>query len=115
MAAPPSSARRTTRSRRWSASCERSGGFGGVLALAHEWAPTEATLRSYELWARYVAPRFQGQIDTIEANRDWIEERQGAVFGPGTAAYVKAFEDAGKEMPQQMKDALAAARNRTRQ
>ena len=89
---------------------ERSGGLGGILALAHEWAPTDATNRSYELWARYVAPRFQGQLGVIEANRDWIEEHQGTVFGPGTAAYVKAFADAGKELPQQMKDALEAAK-----
>jgi len=91
---------------------ERSGGLGGILFLAHEWASTDATLRSYELWARYVAPRFQGQLDVIEANRDWIEEHQGAVFGPGQAAYVKAFADAGKEIPQQMLDALAAAKAR---
>ncbi|MGE5596391.1 MAG: LLM class flavin-dependent oxidoreductase [Hyphomicrobiales bacterium] len=88
---------------------ERSGGLGGVLALAHEWASTDATLRSYELFARYVAPRFQGQIEVLENNRNWIEERQGAVFGPTSAAYVKAFADAGKELPQMMKDALAAA------
>jgi limonene 1,2-monooxygenase len=82
---------------------ERSGGLGGILSLGHEWADTEATLRSYELWARYVAPRFQGQIDTLEANRDFIEGRQGAVFGPGTAAYAKAFADAGKEVPEALR------------
>src|SRR5690606_3844021 len=32
---------------------ERSGGLGGILMLAHEWAPTEALNRSYELFARY--------------------------------------------------------------
>ena len=41
------------------------GGFGGVLFRAHEWANREATLRSYELFARYVMPRFQGSLDTI--------------------------------------------------
>ncbi len=91
---------------------ERSGGIGGVLALAHEWAPTDANYRSFELWARYVAPRFQGQISVLEDNRDWIEGHQGAVFGPGTAAYAKAFADAGKEPPQLIKDQLEAARIR---
>ena len=40
------------------------GGFGGVLFRAHEWATREETLRSYELFARYVMPRFQGSIAT---------------------------------------------------
>ena len=43
------------------------GGFGGILFRAHEWADREATLRSYELFARYVMPRFQGSLDTIVA------------------------------------------------
>lgn len=91
---------------------ERSGGLGGILALAHEWASTPATLQSYELWARYVAPRFQGQLDWLEENRNWIEDRQGEVFGPTTAAYAKAFTDAGKELPAPMQEALRKNKNR---
>ena len=40
------------------------GGFGGILFRAHEWANREQTLRSYELFARYVMPVFQGSLDT---------------------------------------------------
>ena len=36
------------------------GGFGGILFRAHEWATREQTMRSYELFARYVMPMFQG-------------------------------------------------------
>ncbi len=32
------------------------GGFGGILFRAHEWANREQTLRSFELFARYVMP-----------------------------------------------------------
>ena len=39
---------------------EQSGGFGCYLMLAHEWASTQATHRSYELFARYVMPEIQG-------------------------------------------------------
>ena len=39
------------------------GGFGGILFRAHEWANREQTLRSYELFARYVMPQFQGSLD----------------------------------------------------
>jgi limonene 1,2-monooxygenase len=43
-----------------------SGGFGALLAWAHEWAPREKVLQSYELLARHVAPRFQGSLVGIE-------------------------------------------------
>ncbi|HZQ36762.1 MAG TPA: LLM class flavin-dependent oxidoreductase, partial [Dehalococcoidia bacterium] len=35
-----------------------SGGFGGLLIRATEWANREATMRSFELLARYVMPHF---------------------------------------------------------
>ena len=35
----------------------KTGGFGCILLLAHNWADWEATKRSYELFARYVLPR----------------------------------------------------------
>jgi limonene 1,2-monooxygenase len=41
---------------------ELSGGYGGLMILAHEWASREKTLKSYELFARYVMPRFQGSL-----------------------------------------------------
>jgi limonene 1,2-monooxygenase len=50
---------------------EATGGFGGLLILAHEWASREATLRSYELFARYVAPHFQGSIAGTFASQEW--------------------------------------------
>jgi len=89
---------------------ERSGGLGGVLGLAHEWASTEQMLRSYELWARYVAPRFQNQLQSIEAQRDWIEANQALAFRGSTAAFAKAYEDAGKELPAPLREGLEAAR-----
>jgi len=40
---------------------QSNGGFGAYLQLAHDWAAPAARLRSYELFARQVAPHFQGQ------------------------------------------------------
>ena len=49
---------------------QSNGGFGAYLMLAHNWADPQATLRSYELVARHVMPRFQGQEQaTIGAAR----------------------------------------------
>ncbi|HNM78445.1 MAG TPA: LLM class flavin-dependent oxidoreductase [Tepidiformaceae bacterium] len=89
---------------------ERSGGIGGILGLAHEWTSTEKTHRSYELWMRYVAPVFQGQLAVLEDNRNWIETRMQQVFHHTGAAQVKAFTDAGKELPPEMKQAMDAMR-----
>ena len=93
---------------------QRSGGVGGILGLAHEWASTEKTLRSYELWMRYVAPRFQGQIEVLENNRDWIETRIRQVGSGTTTAQVKAFTDAGKDLPEHLKQAMGSL-NRARE
>jgi limonene 1,2-monooxygenase len=47
---------------------ERSGGFGGLMVLAHDFASREKTLKSYELLARYVAPHFQGSLDNLRVS-----------------------------------------------
>ena len=45
-----------------------SGGFGAYLQVAHDWADPAAKWRSYELFARHVMPRFQGQAQpTLDA------------------------------------------------
>jgi limonene 1,2-monooxygenase len=84
---------------------ERSGGIGGVLNLAHEWASTEATNRSYELFAREVAPRFQNQLGAVTGSRDWVEGNLRAVFGATPAATERAFTDAGKPLPPALEEA----------
>jgi limonene 1,2-monooxygenase len=79
---------------------ERSGGIGGLLGQAHEWANTEKTNRSYELLMRYVAPKFQGQLEAVVGSRDWVEQATGSVFGTLDRAYERAFKDAGKVIPE---------------
>jgi len=78
------------------------GGFGGLLFMAHEWANREATLRSYELFARHVMPRFQGQLQQVSDSREWVAANKRTIFGPNAAAIVKAFSDAGKELPAEL-------------
>ena len=47
---------------------EESGGFGTLLVQTTEWGTREQLLHSYELLARYVMPRFQGSLDSLEAS-----------------------------------------------
>ena len=66
------------------------GGFGGFLFRAHDWADREQTWRSYELFARWVMPRFQESLDMPqellgvvrgEPQDDLRAERRGAAPG----------------------------------
>jgi limonene 1,2-monooxygenase len=58
---------------------EQSGGFGCYLMMAHEWANPEATRRSYELFARYVTPRFQGSTTRLQASERWSASVQAGL------------------------------------
>lgn len=68
---------------------EQSGGFGAFLFLAHNWAPFEATKRSYELFARYVAPRFQQLNTNREASMEWVRQNHGDFVAQGRAAVLE--------------------------
>ncbi len=69
------------------------GGFGGLLVLAHEWASREKTLKSYDMLARYVMPKFQGSALPIEYSQQWTAERRDQLFNSSVQAVVKAMHD----------------------
>jgi limonene 1,2-monooxygenase len=76
---------------------DQSGGFGTYLFMAHEWADREATLRSYELFSRYVAPVFQGQRDAAVSSRDWAAGNRETFIGGAITAVMKAIQDHAEE------------------
>lgn len=65
---------------------KQSGGFGTYLLMAHEWAPPEATRRSYELFARYVKPVFQNSTSRIVASDAWCRTVHGKLDAKQDAA-----------------------------
>ncbi len=75
------------------------GGVGGILFRAHEWADWEQTKRSYELFARWVMPRFQGSLDTIRRSQEWARSNRRDVFAPNVEAIRRAYTDAGRAVP----------------
>jgi limonene 1,2-monooxygenase len=87
------------------------GGFGGVLFRAHEWATREETLRSYELFARYVMPRFQGSLDTIADSNQWCRDNRRTIFGPNVEAIKRAYREAGREIPDEFMARTPGARD----
>lgn len=74
---------------------EATGGFGGLLLQANEWTSREKTLKSYELLARYVMPKFQGSLVGIEASYNRSVAHSKELFAQRTAALEtahRAFE-----------------------
>lgn len=56
---------------------DQAGGFGTMLLMGHDWADPTATKRSFEIFARDVAPHFQDQYaPTVEAARLASEGRE---------------------------------------
>jgi limonene 1,2-monooxygenase len=69
---------------------EQSGGFGGFLVQAVDWAPREKLLNSFELLARYVMPQFQGTVTSTAASNQWAKERQEVLVSGRTRALERA-------------------------
>ena len=65
---------------------DQSGGFGAFLFMAHNWAPFAATKRSYELFARYVTPKFQDLNLNRDASMDWVRGNKDEFMGQARAA-----------------------------
>lgn len=71
---------------------DQSGGFGTYLLMAHEWADTEATRHSYELFSRYVIPAVTGSAARQVESRDWAAENRPTFIGEAGAAVFTAIQ-----------------------
>jgi limonene 1,2-monooxygenase len=88
---------------------EQSGGFGCFLQLAHNWADWDATKRSYELFARYVAPRFQGTDEGRRESMEWAASNRPTFMGAYASAVGNEMQKHQKEQAEKAKDAGEAA------
>jgi len=62
------------------------GGFGVVLGFVHDWANQEATLRSWELFARYVVPELNGYTRPLRESARYVHENQKELIAGASAA-----------------------------
>jgi len=53
---------------------DQTGGFGCLLLSGTNWMDFEATKKSYELFMRYVWPKFCGQNRRRAASLDWMKQ-----------------------------------------
>ena len=87
------------------------GGFGGLMFRATDWASREDTWRSYEMFARYVMPRFQNQVSMQAASYEWAKANRKTVFSPNVEALRKAYTDAGVKPPEEFAARALGARD----
>ena len=69
---------------------DQTGGFGCFLAQNHELANREASMYSYELFMRHVAPEFQGSNIRAIGNIEWIERQDGRFIQTAASAWEQA-------------------------
>jgi limonene 1,2-monooxygenase len=70
---------------------KQTGGFGCLMLLSHEWADSQATDKSYELFARYVIPHFQRTNANREASRAWVIQNRSHLGEQTRQAMGKRF------------------------
>ena len=72
---------------------ESSGGFGGLLIMATEWANRQQVRHSYELIARYVMPQFQNSLTNLAASQEWAARERHDLMALRTKSLNKATQD----------------------
>lgn len=70
---------------------QKTGGFGTILHIAINWARFDDMKRSYELFMRYVMPKFCGANAWREASLDWLRANAAEFGGKRVAAAQKAI------------------------
>ncbi len=76
---------------------QSNGGFGTFLLQAHEWADKAATHRSYELFARYVLPHFDGSARRPDESKEWVAENRPQMIGAAMGAIGAAIQSHAAE------------------
>jgi len=72
---------------------QSAGGFGAFLFMANDWADETAKRRSYELFAQYVMPQFQGSAGKAAESMAWARDNRPTFIGGATTAVIKAITD----------------------
>ncbi len=82
-----------------------SGGFGGYLNMAIDWSTREKTRRSYELFARYVAPVFTDNLGSIPYSWQWtVARREKLATRGGIGVRLATQEYLDKKSAQEQAD-----------
>ena len=86
-----------------------------MLGFAHDWADREATLRSWDLVARYVVPEINGCTTGLRASAQYLHENQADLMGGASRAVmakIMAHDGAAKAMATTMEQMQQRASGR---
>ena len=72
---------------------EASGGFGSFLLWSHDWAARDATLRSLEMFARYVTPAFRHFSSSLLEAEEYARSKHADFAPQARAARQNAIDD----------------------
>ncbi len=90
---------------------KQTGGFGCFLHLATNWADFEATKKSYELFARYVVPRFHRANEARDASLQWATDNSEEFIGAAIKAAMEMFQKHHNETSEAESDEQAETRS----
>ncbi|MDY7102257.1 MAG: LLM class flavin-dependent oxidoreductase [Actinomycetota bacterium] len=79
---------------------ELTGGFGTLVGFMHDWADHERTLRSYDLFARYVIPRVQGLLAPLERSEANLKRDNTELMEAAGRGVLKAIRDHNATHPR---------------
>ncbi len=71
----------------------KSGGFGTVVGLVHDWANPENTMRSCDIVARYDIPEINGYVAKLRESQKFLIENREVFVRAGQAIMAKIMEN----------------------
>ncbi|MDA3041409.1 MAG: LLM class flavin-dependent oxidoreductase [Actinomycetota bacterium] len=79
---------------------ELTGGFGTLVGFMHDWANHEATLRSYDMFMRYVVPKVQQTIAPIERAETLLQADNTSLMEAAGRGILKAIREHNATHPR---------------
>jgi limonene 1,2-monooxygenase len=79
---------------------ELTGGFGTLVGFMHDWASHDATLRSYDMMARYVIPKLRHDVASIERAESLLRADNSELMEAAGRGILKAIRQHNVDHPR---------------
>ena len=76
---------------------KQSGGFGCYLFMAHDWADRERTMKSYELFAKYVMPAVNEESKATRRSLEWARDNRSTFMPKVGEAIMNSIQSHAQE------------------
>ncbi|MFT7598286.1 MAG: limonene 1,2-monooxygenase [Acidimicrobiales bacterium] len=79
---------------------ELTGGFGTLVGFMHDWASHEATMRSYDMFKRYVVPKIQQSLVPVERSETFLRNDNTELMEAAGRGILKAIREHNADHPR---------------